>query len=76
MACKTKKNFFCVFFGGLECDGHSLAHAAHFVFLRDVWIRTQRAAVACRCATNLYTHLPKKNCFEKKNATHGLYLKT
>jgi hypothetical protein len=29
-----------------ECVCHSFANAAHFVFLRDVWIRTQRAAVA------------------------------
>jgi hypothetical protein len=28
--------FFCIFFGGLECVGHSLAYVAHFVFLRDV----------------------------------------
>jgi hypothetical protein len=26
--------------------GHSFAYVAHFVFLEDVWIRTQRAAVA------------------------------
>ncbi len=32
-------------FGGLPCVGHSFAYVAHFVFLRDVWIRTQRAAV-------------------------------
>jgi hypothetical protein len=32
--------------GGLECVGHSFASAALFVFLRDVWIRTQRAADA------------------------------
>jgi hypothetical protein len=38
--------FFCIFFGGLECVGQSFAYVAHFVFLRDVWIRTQRAAVA------------------------------
>jgi hypothetical protein len=37
--------------------GHSLTYAAHFVFWRDAWIRTQRAAVASRCATNLATHL-------------------
>jgi hypothetical protein len=27
-----------------ECVGHSFVDAAHFIFLRDVWIRTQRAA--------------------------------
>ncbi len=34
--------FFFVFFGGLECVGHSFTHVHHFVFLRDVWIQTQR----------------------------------
>jgi len=28
--------------------GLSLAYVVHFIFLRDVWIRTQRAAVASR----------------------------
>ncbi len=32
---------------------------AHFVFLTNVWIRTQKTAVASRRATNLATHLPK-----------------
>jgi hypothetical protein len=36
---------------------HSFAYVAHFIVLRDVWIRTQRAAVANRCTTNLATHL-------------------
>jgi hypothetical protein len=31
---------------------------AHLLFFRDVWIRTQRTAVASRRATNLPTHLP------------------
>jgi hypothetical protein len=44
-----------------------LLMSPHFVFLRDVWIRTQSAAVASRRATNsmlsqpspyLATHLP------------------
>ncbi len=35
-------------------------YVAQFVFLRDVWIRTQRTAVASRCATNLATHFPTK----------------
>jgi hypothetical protein len=35
----------------LECVGHFFAYVAHFVFLRNVWIRTQRDAVASRCAT-------------------------
>jgi hypothetical protein len=45
-------NFFEYFYGGLECVGHSFAYVAHFVFSRDVWIGTQRAAVASRRATN------------------------
>jgi hypothetical protein len=49
---------FFIFGGGLECVDHSFAYVAHFVFLRDVWIRDQRAAVASRRATNLATHLP------------------
>jgi hypothetical protein len=49
--------FFCVFFGGLECDGRFFAYVAHFIFLRDVWIRTQRSAVARRLATNLASQL-------------------
>ncbi len=47
--------FFVYFFGGLECVGHFFAYVAHFVFLEDVWCRTQRAN---RRATNLATHLP------------------
>jgi hypothetical protein len=50
--------FFVNFFSGLECVDHSFAYVAHFLFLRDFWIRTQRAAVASKCATNLATHLP------------------
>ncbi len=46
---------FIIWVGGLECVRH---YFAHFAFLIDVWIRTQRAAVACRRATNLATHLP------------------
>jgi hypothetical protein len=44
-------------FGGLECVGHSFAYVAHFVILEDVWIETQRAAVAGgKWATNLANH--------------------
>jgi hypothetical protein len=46
-----------IFFCGLECVGHSFAYVAHFVFLRDVWIRTQR--VAGKGATNLVTYHPR-----------------
>ncbi len=52
--------FFCILFCRARvCRGHSFVYVAHFVFLRDVWIRTQRAAAASRRATNLATHLPK-----------------
>jgi hypothetical protein len=47
----TEYSFFVYFFGGQECVCHSFAYVAHLVFLGDVWIRTQRAAVASRCAT-------------------------
>ncbi len=50
--------FFLYFFGWLECAGYSFAYVACFVLLGYVWIRTQRAAVANRCATNLDTYLP------------------
>jgi hypothetical protein len=52
------------FFGGIEfVSQKSLAFIVHFVFLRDVSFRTQRAAVGRRRATNylspyLATHLP------------------
>ncbi len=38
----------------------AIPNVAHYVFLRDVWIRPQRAAVASRRATNLATHFPKE----------------
>ncbi len=37
---------------------HSFPSVAHFVYLGNVWIRTQRAALASRCSTNVATHLP------------------
>jgi hypothetical protein len=51
-------DFLLLLFGGLECVGHSFAYVVHFLFLRDVWIRTQRGAVASRRANNLAIHLP------------------
>jgi hypothetical protein len=36
--------------GVLECVGNFFANVAYFVFLRDVWIRAQRAAAASRRA--------------------------
>jgi hypothetical protein len=49
--------------GGLDCVGPSFVYVAHFVFWRDAWIRTQRAAEASRRATNLpilYVHIKKR----------------
>jgi hypothetical protein len=64
-----------VFFGGLECVGHSFAYVAPYLFLRDVWIRTQIAAVASRRATNFAPISPKlshpspsKSCNNQKAA--------
>ncbi len=50
-------NFLNIFFWRAECVRHSFASVAHFVFLRDVLIRTQRAAVASSRATSLATHI-------------------
>ncbi len=44
------------FYGGLECVGHSYAYVAHLSFTRDLWIRTQSAAVASCRATDLATY--------------------
>jgi hypothetical protein len=55
--------FFVYFFGGLECVGHSFAYVAHLWFLRDIWIRTQSAAVASWRATDLATHPSKCTIF-------------
>ncbi len=63
------KSFFCIFCGGLECDVHSFVYVAHFVLLRDVWIGTQRAAVASRRATNLAIHLPNKKSYKLTRET-------
>ncbi len=79
---KKQKNIFFVkyYFAVLQCVGHtSFAYVAHFVSLRDVWIRTQRADQASRCATGtnfinassylathlltLATHLPFLNIY-------------
>jgi hypothetical protein len=52
---RPKKEFAELLFHnrGLGRVGHSFGHVVYFVFLRDVWIRTQRAAVASRRATNM-----------------------
>jgi hypothetical protein len=50
-------NFLC----GLQCLGNSFAYVAHYSYLRDAWIRTQRAVAASKRATNLAAHLPKNS---------------
>ena len=51
---------FSFFFGGgrLECVGHSFVMLPILFLSIEVWIRTQRAAVKSRHATNLATRLP------------------
>ncbi len=49
---------FCIFFGGLQCVSHSFAYVSHLWFLRDVWIRTQSAAVASGRAADLAINPP------------------
>ncbi len=65
--------FFCIFFGGLECVGHSLAYVAHLWFLRDIWIRTQSDAVASWRATDLATH-PSDLATHPDRLSHPWYL--
>jgi hypothetical protein len=60
LSCESCDDYFFVYFlqarvcWPLPC----LLYVAHFVFLSDVWIRTQRAALASMRATNLATHPP------------------
>jgi hypothetical protein len=50
--------FYLNFFSGLEYVGHSFAYVAQFAFLRDVWIQTQRAAVASKARYQLSHPFP------------------
>jgi hypothetical protein len=52
------KKLRCSFWRAIECVGHIFAYVAHFVFLRYVWIRTPRVAVASRRTINFVTYLP------------------
>ncbi len=52
---------------GLECVGQSVAYLAHYVYLRDVWIRTPESFRSKQAryqlsppSPYLATHLPKK----------------
>ena len=51
-------SFFVYVFGGLDCVGHFFAYVLLIIFLRNVWIGTQRAAGASRRSTNLTMHPP------------------
>jgi hypothetical protein len=74
---KLTLNFYFLFFAELECVGHSFAYVAHFVFLRDVWTRTQRAAVASwRTKTYLVTHLTQLATHLTQLVTHLTQLAT
>jgi hypothetical protein len=55
---RTRRDSLFIFYFSGGIDSYSFAYGAHFVFLRDVWIRTQRAAEASRRATNLATPSP------------------
>jgi hypothetical protein len=44
--------YFLNIFSGIERAGRSVSYVVYFVFLGDVWIRTQRAAGASMRATN------------------------
>jgi hypothetical protein len=52
-----QRNVFVFLCLAIECVGHSFAYVAYFVFLGDACIRSQKAAEASKCATNLATHL-------------------
>ncbi len=76
-------NIFCkdgIFVAG-QSVAHSFAYAALFRFLREVWIQTQRAAVASRRTTNLLRHPRpsplKHNCtiLWQDYPVEGLYCK-
>ncbi len=48
---------FAYFFSGLEYVGLCFDYVAHCVFLKDVWIRTLRAAIGRWRATNPYLYM-------------------
>ncbi len=50
------QTFLFIFLRARVC-GPSFVYVTHFVFLRDIWIRTQKAAAASRRTSNLATHL-------------------
>jgi hypothetical protein len=55
----TRFSFMCIFFGAVySVLVTPLLMSPIFVFLKDVWIRTQSAVIVSRRATNLATHLP------------------
>ncbi len=54
-AAYNRPKIFFLFFGGPECVRHSFAYVAHFYFIMDVWIQTQRSAISSRRTINLAT---------------------
>jgi|688.fasta_scaffold1064977_1 hypothetical protein len=52
----SEKNLLYIFWGGLDCVGHSFAFVAHLWFLRYVWIQTHSTAVTSWRATDFATH--------------------
>ncbi len=58
LLCTHRKLFYCIFFRQARVCWPllSLCVVAHYVILRDVWVRTKRAAFASRCGTNLAMH--------------------
>jgi hypothetical protein len=72
----TLHNFFC----GIECIGHSFTNRSFCIFEMPAWIRTQRAALASRRATNLAPisppNLPKNISSPSTNTYAILYENT
>jgi hypothetical protein len=54
-----------IFFGGVECVGHSFAYVVHFVFLRDVWIDLNPEICRIKQA-RLVTHLQRHAFYARK----------
>jgi hypothetical protein len=70
----NKETFIFLFiFGGQEFVGQSFAYVIHFVLLKNVLIRTQRATVESRRTTSLATHIPLSHQ-SSYLATHLLFV--
>ncbi len=58
---KPKNLFIFIFLAGWSVLDTPLLMSPIFVFLRDIWIRTQRVAVAIRRPTELAFQVPSQN---------------